>query len=162
MHYEAAGKWADKFRILPSPVCMPSSPVPANQIESQRSRKRTCGLRLSFTDVGVMLLATGAGVAGYRATMGYSLFVPFVVYHFFLFCNVFRIRRATELVWAGVFVVHTASWFLLGPMHMPALFALQSIFTAILIVHEIRQPAYHGIAARRINPRIDEYLSGDV
>jgi len=119
-------------------------------------------MRLSKTDVAVMLLATVAGITARRTTLGYSWFIPFVVYHFFLFCNVFRIRRVAELVWAGIFLAHAALWFQRGQVNMALLFGLQTAVTVMLINYEIRQPSYHGIAARRLNPRIDEYLSGRV
>jgi len=109
-----------------------------------------------------MLLATVAGITARRTTLGYSWFIPFVVYHFFLFCNVFRIRRVAELVWAGIFLAHAALWFQRGQVNMALLFGLQTAVTVMLINYEIRQPSYHGIAARRLNPRIDEYLSGRV
>jgi hypothetical protein len=33
-----------------------------------------------------------------------------VVGHFFLFCNVFKVPRKLELLWAGVFLINTGLW----------------------------------------------------
>lgn len=127
-----------------------------------QGKPRTCGFRLSVTDALVLIAGTLAGAAAYQVTMGYSLFVPFVVYHFFLFCNVFRITRKSELVWSAVLLVHAFGWLLSGTPYMPMLFGLQFVFTVVVIVSEIRSPMYHGVFSRRLNPRIDEYLSGQI
>ncbi|CAK0748261.1 hypothetical protein CCP3SC1_1760005 [Gammaproteobacteria bacterium] len=33
-----------------------------------------------------------------------GLLIGLVLGHFFLFCNVFRVTRQTELIWAGAFI----------------------------------------------------------
>ncbi|TWT85266.1 hypothetical protein Pla123a_00730 [Posidoniimonas polymericola] len=134
---------------------------PSNALTYQ-GRPRTCGLRLSTVDVVVMAAATAGGVAGYSYTAGFSPFVPFVVFHFFLFCNVFRIPCRPELLWAGVFLIHTTVWLWLGTVSLPWLFALQSVFTFALLACELRRPTYHGVLSRRFNPRIDDYLAGGI
>ena len=127
-----------------------------------QGKPRTCGFRLSTLDIVVLFMATGFAAATYRVSVGYSLFVPFVVYHFFLFCNVFRIPRNPELIWGAVFLVHSAVWFLSGSPNVFLLFCLQLVVTTAIIVHEIRQPTYHGIFSRQFNPRIDDYIRGKV
>ena len=37
-----------------------------------------------------------------------------VVAHFFLFCNVFKVPRKLELLWAGLFLVNTGLWLAAG------------------------------------------------
>jgi hypothetical protein len=37
--------------------------------------------------------------------------------------------------------------------------AIQTPLTAIAIGLEVRSPEYHGIGARRLNPRLDEWLT---
>ena len=44
-------------------------------------------------------------------------------------------------------------------MEVEWIFALQLIVTFALIMNELRSPHYHGVFARRINPRIDDYLA---
>jgi hypothetical protein len=81
--------------------------------------------------------------------------------HFFLFCNVFRIRRGPELIWAGLFLVNTCLWWSFVDFGWLGVLAVQTPITAILIALEMRSPSYHGILARRINPRLDDYLRRD-
>jgi hypothetical protein len=125
-----------------------------------QGKPRTCGLRFSLIDGVVLLVAAAASMGAYRFTYGYSLLVGFVVLHFFLFCNVFRIRRLPELVWGGTFVVNCLAWIVLGNLNLAGMCGTQALITIAVIANELRLPCYHGIFARRINPRIEEYLSG--
>ena len=47
-------------------------------------------------------------------------------------------------------------------MNIFALFGLQLLVTAVIIIRETRLPSYHGIFSRQLNSRIDDYLSGKV
>jgi hypothetical protein len=85
--------------------------------------------------------------------------VPFAVGHFFLFCNMFRVRRSYELVWTGCALANVVGWHLAGAGGGWAVLAVQSPITIAVIGLELRSPRYHGIAARRLNPRLDEYLA---
>jgi len=84
--------------------------------------------------------------------------VPMAVGHFFLFCNVFLVWRTWELLWAGVFVLNVfyhvtqddLSWWPACGWQMPV--------TLLVILLQLRSPWYHGVFARKINPRLDEYL----
>ena len=109
-----------------------------------------------------MLVGSAAGVLLYRISSGLSLFIPFVVYHFFLFCNIFRIPRKPELIWAGFFIINSAIWAFSGSLKLAILFGVQFFITLIILFHAVRQPAYHGIFSQRLNPRLKDYLSGKV
>jgi len=69
------------------------------QVEKQpagltyQGKPRTWGLRFSILDGVVLVLAAVVTVGTWSTTVGWSGMVLFVVLHFFLFCNVFRIRR---------------------------------------------------------------------
>lgn len=84
--------------------------------------------------------------------------VPMAVGHFFLFCNVFRIHRTKELIWAGCFLANVIAWALADQLWWPGIIAVQSPLTIAVIVWESYGPWYHGIFARRINRRLDAYL----
>ena len=58
------------------------------------------GMRFSFTDFVVLVVATLGAWQLFR--FGHPLWwiVVAVVGHFFLFCNVFRVSRTLELWWA--------------------------------------------------------------
>ena len=111
-------------------------------------------------DVFVLLLASGVTAGLYNLTLGYSVLILFVVGHFFLFCNVFRVRRGPELVWTGLFVANAGTWFLLLGGGVLWLCGSQLVATALILLNELRVPCYHGIFARQINPRLDDYLVG--
>lgn len=74
----------------------------------------------------------------------WTLIAPFVVGHFFLFCNVFRARRNAELLWGVSFVVNVALWMRWEPSLLGML-GTQTIITAAVIGETIRSPGYRGV-----------------
>ena len=123
--------------------------------------ERTAGFRLSVVDV-LFITAAAAATALLRERLGTWVWsIPVAVGHFFLFCNVFRVRRSYELAWVGVFFVNAGLWVLLDRFSWPTLLAVQAPFTLATFVLEMRSPRYHGIFARRLNPRLDDWLRGD-
>lgn len=122
-------------------------------------RPWTWGFRFSPLDAAVLVGAVAVTIAGYDATAGFSMLLLFVVLHFFLFCNVFRIRRKPELIWAGTFLTNGLFWILIGQMNVITVSLSQCFVTIFLILREIRLPCYHGVFARTINPRLDDYLA---
>ena len=115
------------------------------------------GFRISLFDV-VMLIAgmIGAVVAGSQVWWA-GLVIGFVVGHFFLFCNVFRIARKPELIWAAVFVVLTSSTVLTQMPGWTVTFILSFLVAVVLIYLETKKPHYHGIGWQRINPGLREW-----
>ena len=94
---------------------------------------------------------------GWNVEWWLGVLIGFVVLHFFLFCNVFRIARRPELVWAGVFVLLAG---LAIVFEMPAwwmVFGGGLLLSAILIALETRKPGYHGVGWRRWNPGLEEW-----
>jgi len=124
--------------------------------------ERKAGFRLSVADV-VFLAAAAAAFVLLRGRLGTGAWViPLAVGHFFLFCNVFRVRRAYELAWAAVFLVNAAAWMLTGHFSWGGVLAVQAPFTLAAIGLEMRSREYHGIGCRRINAvHIEEWLRGD-
>lgn len=125
-------------------------------------KPRTCGFRFFTTDGVVLALGGAAGALGWIYGGGIGLIPPFVVLHFFLFCNVFRVRRKPELVWAGTFLLNCAAWSVAGRFQVAWIFAIQFLVTIAIILAEIRSPYYHGVFSRRINPQIHDYLDGKI
>ena len=123
-------------------------------------RPRTWGLRFSLLDGIVLLGAFLGAILAFEMTAGFSTLLLFVVLHFFLFCNVFRIRRKPELIWAGTFILNCAFWIATGHVSVFPIAVCQLLVTVVLIVLELRLPCYHGIFARHLNPRLDDYLAG--
>jgi hypothetical protein len=117
---------------------MPDTPTPHNPC-----------FRISWTDALVLFLATIATWFIWRLPEGIGWLPAFVVLHFFLFCNVFRVRRKYELTWAGIFLANTTlTAFVLAKSFWLA-FALQLPVSVFFIGWEIAQPTYHGIFARK-------------
>ncbi|MBB3208224.1 hypothetical protein FHS27_004051 [Rhodopirellula rubra] len=125
-----------------------------------QGRPRTHGFRLSLVDAFVVLLAAVVTLATIDATGGFSWLLLFVVLHFFLFCNVFRVRRAPELVWAFTFLANCGVWIATGHVDLLGIVGSQCLITLGILINEMRSPNYHGIFARRINSRLDDYLAG--
>src|SRR4051812_41279141 len=108
-------------------------------------RKFQPGFRLSALDV-VILVIGGAGSA-YAITIDrwLGIAIAFVVVHFFLFCNVLRLSRPLELVWAGIFAATAIAAILLKLLLWPAVLAFSSVVSVIVAMIEARRPSYHGV-----------------
>jgi len=112
------------------------------------------GFRLSVTDG--MVLAVGLGlVAMLLSTIPWGAFVvAFVVMHFFLFCNVFRLSRSLELFWSAVFLLLSAGTILWSVPGWGMTATISLLVTLLVVAVEMRKPSYHGIGWRRINPEL--------
>jgi hypothetical protein len=110
------------------------------------------GFRFSRSDAFVLVAGAALTFALWPTLGSYALLVPVALGHFFLFCNVFRVRRGVELLWAGVFLANFAAWGLLGRFSWARVLLTQLPVTLAILVVEVRHPRYHGIFSR---PRID-------
>ena len=123
---------------------------------------RTWGFRLSAVDLAVLTLTGPATWLLWRWIGPLAGIMPLAVGHFFLFCNVFRIHRWKELVWAATCLVNVGTWFALDVLSWWAILLVQTPCTVAMIWTECRHPRYHGILAARINRRLDDYLASRV
>jgi len=115
------------------------------------------GFRLSTTDILVLVIASVTSVVLGISQNWLGWLIAFVVCHFFLFCNVFRISRPLELLWAGVFLILaicTARFAI--PGWQITLFLSMSL-TVILVAIEMRKPSHHGVWWQYINPELPEW-----
>jgi hypothetical protein len=115
------------------------------------------GFRLSAFDVVVIIAGLMASVALWSTVWWIGFVVAFVVAHFFLFCNVFRVARPLELLWSGIFVTTTyitVAWEI--PSWLVTI-VFMLIVTATVIAIEMRKPSYHGVFWRRINPDLRKW-----
>jgi hypothetical protein len=115
------------------------------------------GFRLFKLDIVVLglgsLLTAFASLQAWWA--GFA--VAFVVLHFFLFCNVFRISRAPELIWAAVFVALCGMTILYEKLGWPVTIAATLLLTVFLIYRETGKPGYHGICWQKWNPQLPNW-----
>lgn len=110
------------------------------------------GLRVSRTDAAVLVIGAAAAVFVYPKVPWAGLSVACVVGHFFLFCNVFRITRALELAWVGVFLTLAALSGGTGRPAWPVTIGVTLAATVAVLFLGLRAPSYHGIGWKVINP----------
>jgi hypothetical protein len=115
------------------------------------------GFRFSWTDaavlmVGALLVCWLARLAGELA-----LLAAFVIGHFFLFCNVVRIGRKPELVWAGAFIILAGLSIGLEWLDLRAALGLALGLSISLILREMNLPRYHGVFWKWVNPGLPEW-----
>jgi hypothetical protein len=125
--------------------------------KAAEDRRFASGFRISGSDMLILLLGcAGTFIAAIHAWwMGLS--IAMATGHFFLFCNVFRISRRPELIWAGIFILLTACTIITG---LPGWFAsvtVSLLLAALLIAREMKAPGYHGVGWTRINPDLREW-----
>jgi len=115
------------------------------------------GFRLSVSDVIVLLIGTIGSILLYGMENPLGLVVLFTLAHFFLFCNVLRMCRRFELIWAALFLLLSVSTMLFRiPNWLGTVLVMLGI-TAVLTVLQMRQPSYHGIFWRQINPELPQW-----
>ena len=125
--------------------------VPATN--SSAPHRTPPGFRFSVTD-GVAIVVCGALVWVIGDRVGPLRWLPvYVLGHFFLFCNVVRMRRTYELIWAAAFVAWFVSQTLGSAVFVPSLaLGPPLLLTALLVALELRSPRYHGVGWRVVNP----------
>lgn len=110
------------------------------------------GFRFSAFDLLVLALGITAVVFCGSQDFCIGVAIGFVVLHFFLFCNVFRIPRVPELIWAGVFSLLAAATILIEIPGWIVTFASSLAFSLLLLWRETGKASYHGICWQRWNP----------
>ena len=120
------------------------------------------GFRLSIIDALVIFVGVISSLYFWSRTWWISFIIAFVVGHFFLFCNVFRIARPLELIWASVFCVFTLCTLAYNVPTWPITVTISLIVTAVVIVIEMKKPSYHGVGWRWINPKLREWWNASM
>ncbi len=120
------------------------------------------GFRLSQLDIAILLVGiVGAVLAGSVALYA-GFVITFVVGHFFLFCNVFRVSRLPELTWAIIFIGLSTATILVGQPGWLVTALCSLIATIGIILLEIRKPFYHGVFWRTWNPDLEAWWLSNV
>jgi hypothetical protein len=120
------------------------------------------GVRFSKLDAVVLLVGLYISADTAAVMPWYGIAIGFVIAHFFLFCNIVRMTRRSELAWAALFVVLAVSSCLTGVPHWPVTLAISMAATVLLVALEMRKPSYHGIFWRRINPNLPRWWESQV
>lgn len=112
------------------------------------------GFRLSWMDVTILAIGAAGAVAVGTVDGWIGLAIAFVVGHFFLFCNVLRMSRPPELIWAVAFALLALGAAVTEAISWPMVFVVSTGLTVVLAVNEMRRPCYHGVGWQRVNPRL--------
>jgi hypothetical protein len=112
------------------------------------------GFRLSIRDVIVILVGIAAASYLFTIEPWWSFIVVFVVAHFFLFCNVVRMARPLELIWAATFLALASATLLTETPAWPVTASISLVVTVVVVVLQMRKPSYHGLGWQRINPSL--------
>lgn len=115
------------------------------------------GFRLSALDVFVLVVGGSFAANIAVAAPWFGVAIAFAIGHFFLFCNVVRMRRSFELTWAAAFVALAAATVAFSLWDWPVTLGLSLALSAVLVVVELRMPSYHGAFWRQINPALPEW-----
>lgn len=115
------------------------------------------GFRLSTIDVLVSISGGVFAIFFGLQTWWIGLIIGFVVFHFFLFCNVFRMSRPLELIWAGLFTLLAGLTIAIDSPGWAFTVIISLCATLLLVAMEMRRPSYHGVAWKRINPGLREW-----
>jgi hypothetical protein len=127
-----------------------------------KPRKRTWGFRFSPADSVAIGVFAFLAFVFWRWENPLWWMLAIAAGHFFLFCNVFRIMRRREVIWASLFILNVGTWLWLDALNWPHVLGSQIPITIVLILSDMRAPGYHGIFANRLNPQLNEYLEGRI
>jgi len=120
------------------------------------------GFRFSAFDGLILLSGTIGSWLVWPQTWWLGFVIAFAVGHFFLFCNVFRISRRLELIWAAVFLILTRFTVVSGYPTWTATALLSLAVTALVVCIELRKPSYHGVGWSRFNPNLRQWWDATV
>lgn len=115
------------------------------------------GFRFSRLDAVVLLVATIAAGALAPFAGWLSVAILFVVGHFFLFCNVLRMSRPLELIWAGLFCALAIPAIFIEIPAWPIVFLATLGATIVVGLIQIRLRSYHGVAWQTFNPDLPHW-----
>lgn len=127
---------------------MASSPQPRHE----RHSRSAPGFRFSKLDAAAIVAVTVATIVAWPWLHALSLLAPITLFHFFLFCNVFRVRRELELFWAATFIVNVVIWFAVDQFNWWSVMACQLPVTLAVVMVAICSQRYHGIFYDKIRP----------
>ncbi len=113
------------------------------------------GARLSGGDVVGLAALTAGCVALAEVAPDAGLLAAIAVVHFALFCNVFRVARSLELLWASTFVALSSGALALGTPSLLGAGTVACGLGLVVIALEVRKPNYHGVLWQRLNPGLE-------
>jgi hypothetical protein len=120
------------------------------------------GFRLSVVDVFVVIGGIVAAITLSMYMWWWGFVLAFVLAHFFLFCNIVRMARPLELIWAGVFVVLAGATIAFDAPGWLVTASASLLVTVIVVIVEMRKQSYHGVGWQQINPGLPAWWEARV
>lgn len=120
------------------------------------------GFRCNVFDIVILISGILVAIVAVPFALWLANAIVWVVSHFFLFCNVFRISRPLELAWALVFVFLCAGTLTLSIPPWSITFVLSAAATVVVISLEVLKPSYHGVGWQWINPSLRQWWRSNV
>lgn len=117
---------------------------------------RPWGFRFSWMDGLIFLAGLAATIVLWQWIGQFALIVPYLLGHFFLFCNTFRVGGERSLIWVGTFLVN--AYCCAHDQRLALHMVIQGLITAALIVQCVSGQNYYGFACVWINP--NHYRNG--
>ncbi len=114
------------------------------------------GFRLLKHDRWVLGMGGVATLAIFETSSLLSLGFFMATFHFFLFCNVFRIKRVPELIWSSVFL-GSVYYYSRGYLELLMMFAICEGVAVVLIIASVLREDYHGIMWKTFNPQLEKW-----
>ena len=108
-------------------------------------------------DLGILMAGLVGASMVWTSNILWAWIILFVVAHFFMFCNIFRIPRRPELIWAATFISLS---FMTVVFKFPGWLITTGVsfgLAGILIRRSMSRPDYHGVAWQRINPGLRDW-----
>ena len=99
-----------------------------------------------------MKTATGMPIA-WSVAGPFALFIPYLLGHFFLFCNTFRVGGERSLIWVGTFLANAYFWPQTQTFWIHVTVTIQSLIAIGLIVHCVLGRNYQGLCCEQVNPQ---------
>ncbi|HZZ77838.1 MAG TPA: hypothetical protein VFE62_04935 [Gemmataceae bacterium] len=119
-----------------------------------QNRTFSPGFRLSKVDIVVLVAGTIGAIALALIVPWLAFVISFVLGHFFLFCNIIRMARALELIWAGIFVLLAGATVSFDAPGWLLTACVSSMATLVLVAIQMRRLSYHGVGWQWINPNL--------
>jgi hypothetical protein len=120
------------------------------------------GFRFAATDAVVLLVAAAAAAMAWRIEPAIGIAVLMPVAMFFVFCNVVRMVRRLELVWAFAYAAACVGRIQWGWPAWPWIVGGSLGLAMILVGLQLRRVDYHGIAWQRVNPSLPAWWAEHV
>lgn len=111
---------------------------------------RPWGFRFSTLDAAIFAGGGVSTLALWPEWDSFALIVPYLLGHFFLFCNTFRVGGERSLIWVFAFLANVYLLSRTGNLRLSL--ALQGVVTIVLIGQCVLSRNYHGWGCARVNP----------